>query len=41
VLGDRDAEVRVGGKSVRLAFQPSASEVEVEPVEGAVTARLK
>ena len=37
---DRDAEVQVGGKSVRLALRPSASEVEVEPVLGAVTAKV-
>ena len=40
VQADRDAEVRVGGKAVRLALRPSASEIEVEPVEGAVTTRV-
>jgi hypothetical protein len=40
VLTDRDTEVRAGGKAVKLALSPKASEVEVEPVEGAVTVRV-
>ena len=37
VHGDRDAEVRVGGKAARLSLRPIASEIEVEAIEGAVT----
>jgi hypothetical protein len=40
VQADRDAEVRVGGKAVRLALRPSASEIEVEAVKAAVTTRV-
>ena len=40
VQADRDAEVRVGSKAVRLALRPSASEVEVEALKGAVSARV-
>jgi|GEM_PF-4133268 len=37
---ERDADVRVGGKAARLALWPRASDIEVEAVEGAVTARV-
>ncbi len=38
--GDRDREVRAGGKAVRLSLRPIASEIEVEAIEGAVTTRV-
>jgi len=38
--GDRDAEVRGGGKAARLSLKPIASEIEVEAIEGAVTTRV-
>jgi hypothetical protein len=40
VQEERDADVQVGGKAARLALWPSASDIEVEAVEGAVTARV-
>ena len=40
VQEERDAEVREGGKAVRLALRPRASDIEVEAVKGAVTARV-
>jgi hypothetical protein len=40
VRADRDVDVREGGKPVRLDLRPSASEIEIEPVTGAVSARV-
>jgi RNA polymerase sigma factor (sigma-70 family) len=40
VEADHEADVLVGGKAVRLALRPSASEIEVEAVKGAVTTRV-
>jgi hypothetical protein len=40
VQADRDAEVRAGGKAVRLGLRPTASEIEVEAIKGAVTTRV-
>jgi hypothetical protein len=40
VQEERDADVRVGGKATRLALWPSAPDIEVEAVKGAVTTRV-